>query len=62
MAKTKEELNKLKKDYEDLSNKLQELSQDELDYIAAGTDFSKPDGPQQYDPHFYHGGIKDFDN
>lgn len=35
--KTKEELNELKKEYEALRNKLQELSEDELNEISGGT-------------------------
>lgn len=37
MAKTKEELTELKKEYEALSNKLKELSDDELEQVCAGT-------------------------
>lgn len=37
MAKTKEELEELKKEYEELVNKLTELSEDELEEIAGGT-------------------------
>lgn len=36
MAKTKEELNELKKQCEDLSSKLNELNEDELDEISGG--------------------------
>ena len=38
MAKTKEELNELKKEYETLNSKLKELSDDELGKIAGGED------------------------
>ena len=36
MAKTKEELTKLKTEYETLTNKLNELSEDELGYVTGG--------------------------
>lgn len=36
MAKTKEELNQLKVEYETLNNKLKELSENELDYVSGG--------------------------
>ena len=36
MAKTKEELTKLKTEYETLTNKLKELSEDELGYVTGG--------------------------
>ena len=36
MAKTKEELNELKKQCDDLSSKLNELNDDELDEISGG--------------------------
>ncbi|MBQ0036894.1 MAG: hypothetical protein KBT35_08270 [Firmicutes bacterium] len=36
MAKTQEELNQLKKEYETLTNKLKELSGDELGYVTGG--------------------------
>lgn len=38
MAKTKEELNKLKEKYEALNNKLSELTEDEFKQVTAGTD------------------------
>lgn len=38
MAKTKEELNQLKTEYESLTTKLQELSKDELDIVSGGVD------------------------
>ena len=37
MAKTKEELNQLKQEYESLNNKLKELSDDELKLVIGGT-------------------------
>lgn len=37
MAKTKEELQQLKKEYQDLCEKLQELSEEELEEISGGT-------------------------
>ena len=36
MAKTKQELDSLKKDYEDLSGKLKSLSDEELKYVVGG--------------------------
>ena len=36
MAKTQEELNELKNEYETLNNKLQELTEDELGYVTGG--------------------------
>ena len=36
MAKTQEELNTLKQEYETLNNKLRELSEDELGYVTGG--------------------------
>lgn len=36
MAKTKEELDELKKDYEELANKLKDLSEDELKEVCGG--------------------------
>ena len=36
MAKTQEELTKLKTEYETLSSKLSELSEDELGYVTGG--------------------------
>lgn len=36
MAKTQEELNKLKEEYEQLVNKLKELTEEELDEITGG--------------------------
>ena len=39
MAKTKEELNALKNEYEALNNKLQELTEDELMLVTGGNWF-----------------------
>ena len=36
MAKTQEELNELKNEYESVTNKLNELSVDELEYVTGG--------------------------
>ena len=36
MAKTKEELQELKNEYESLNNKLKELTEDELKEVCAG--------------------------
>lgn len=38
MAKTQEELNQIKKEVSDIANKLSELSEDELQQIASGSD------------------------
>ena len=37
MAKTKEELDQLKKEYEELKNKLRDLSEDEINLITGGS-------------------------
>lgn len=60
MAKTQEELNRLKKDYEELAEKLKGLSEEELEYIAAGAGsaFDVPEKDPSYDPHFYHNDVK----
>ena len=44
MAKTQEELNTLKVEYETLNNKLKELSEDELKDVIGGTHFDSPVG------------------
>ena len=45
MAKTKEELNELKKEFETLTNKLSELTQEELALVTGGNStFVIPDG------------------
>lgn len=41
MAKTKEELNVLKQEYETLTTKLQELSEEELKMVTGGKDAVK---------------------
>ena len=38
MAKTQEELNELKQEYESLATKLKELADNELDYVVGGND------------------------
>lgn len=38
MAKNIEELNELKQEYEELNNKLKELTEDELKEVCAGVD------------------------
>ena len=47
MAKTQEELNQLKVEYETLNNKLKELSDDELKLVTGGSD-NKEVGYNQY--------------
>ena len=42
MAKTKEELNELKNEYETLTVKLQELSEDELSIVTGGNNLFVP--------------------
>ena len=41
MAKTKEELNTLKIEYETLTNKLKELTEDELNIVTGGSDINR---------------------
>lgn len=55
MAKTQEELKELKQEYESLTKKFEELSQEEIDTITGGTTFDiKDDGSnKQYEQHFY---------
>ena len=40
MAKTAEELNTLKEKYQELRTQLSELSEDELDQVTGGSDFT----------------------
>lgn len=49
--KTKEELNALKQEYESLTAKLKELSEDELKIVVGG--FEVPKNDKQYDIHIY---------
>ena len=42
MAKTQEELNRLKEELEALNNKVKELDEEDLDNIAAGMISSEP--------------------
>ena len=52
--KTKEELFELKEEYQSLTRKLQELTDDELKIVTGGFDFEVPnDMEQQYEFHFY---------
>ena len=48
MAKTKEELDQLKKEYEELNNKLRDLSEDEINLITGGS--QQKDEQTQADP------------
>lgn len=41
MTKTKEELNTLKIEYETLTNKLKELTEDELNIVTGGSDINR---------------------
>lgn len=64
MAKTKEELNQLKKEYQNFKTKLSELTEDEIKEIVGG--FNVPGGPEQlYEKHFYDNDLdtkEDFKN
>ena len=57
MAKTQEELNVLKNEFESLSKKLAELSEDELEQITGGGNFIIP----KDDPHYVPGRYFDTD-
>lgn len=54
MPKTKEELNQLKKEYEVLTSKLKELTDEELKQVIGGIDFHTPDENQQYEHNLYN--------
>ena len=43
MAKTQEELNRLRKEYMDLKNKLKELTDDELKKVTGGQEIFVPE-------------------
>ena len=47
MAKTKEELNELKNEYETVTNKLNELSEDELKMVTGGVDLNPIPDPKE---------------
>ena len=49
--KTKEELNALKEEYQSLTIKLRELTDDELKIVTGG--FEVPEHDKQYDIHIY---------
>ena len=51
--KTKEELLTLKQEYEALTNKLKELSEEELNEVTGGFDFVLPDDHRDYEYHLY---------
>lgn len=54
MAKTQEELKQLKQEYESLSNKLKELSDDELKQVTGGGSiFDMPENNTIYEHGFY---------
>lgn len=53
MAKTKEELNGLKKEIESLSEKLKELSPEELEEVAGGFNFNIDDKNPDYEINIY---------
>ncbi len=46
MAKTKEELEALKKEYESLKSKLDELSEAEMQQVCGGVEYNKDDSAQ----------------
>ncbi len=56
MAKTKEELNELKKEFEALKSKLENLNEDEIEQVVAGNTIPLPDGDN-----FWHS-FNPFDN
>ena len=53
MAKTKEELNQLKQEYEALTNKLKELSEDELIIVTGGIEYTIKDKTPDYEFTYY---------
>lgn len=55
MAKTKEELKKLKLEYETLAAKLQELTEEELKLVTGGIDsqFDIEENEELYNNHIY---------
>ena len=60
MAKTKEELTVLKQEYKTLMNKLQELSEDELNKVTGGiTNINDIHGLEAYGPYYFisHEGV-----
>lgn len=46
MAKTKEELEQIKKEYEEFNNKLKELSEEELKQVTGGGETTIIDNPE----------------
>ena len=60
MAKTKEELNQLKQEYETLTNKLKELSEDELMIVTGGIEYTIKDKTPDYEFSYYKGKLSDF--
>ena len=55
MTKTKEELNNLKQEIESLSEKLKELSPEELEEVAGGFNFNIDDKTPDYEINIYPG-------
>ena len=56
--KTKEELEALKKELDDVNKKLHELTEEELKQVTGGSDFNMDDfsvteSDKQYEQHFY---------
>ena len=62
MAKTKEELKELKEEYESLTTKLKELTEEELLLVTGGTNvsFDIKDNEEIYNPHIYPGRDPEF--
>ena len=60
--KTREELNALKNEADNLLRKFAELNDEELEQVIGGVDFRQKFGPGQYEIHIYTGPDKvDFD-
>ena len=57
MAKTKEELNKLKEEYAELTSKLKELSNDELKIVIGGIFVEPKNNNSNKEFHFYSGDV-----
>ena len=51
--KTKEELNALKEEYQSLTTKLRELTDDELKIVTGGVNFDVPEYSKQKEFHIY---------
>lgn len=59
MAKTLEELEQLKNEYQSFKTKLDALTEEEIEQIVGGFDFTFPDGTdRKYNPSFYKNDVK----